>query len=479
MRHLIRPLRRLQWKLTLSYALITTLSMLLVEILAIAVIFLVVNLDLPQIILSSLQQQSLQASSYFVHGAPDREALNAWLNIPNPYAAGSYQSGYLTVVNRQGQVIASVGNKAIPPGIALQTRLSAGGAANLHAVLLGTAKVGGLVNRDANGTLVVIVPIMGKDKQVQGALIQQVGSVEQANAYWVSFYGVYIILPSSLGIIIFAGILGIISGFLTARSFTRRFKKLSLAADNWSRGDFSVFADDSSADELGQLTRRLNGMAAQLQLLLATHQKLASLEERNRLARDLHDSVKQQIFAVAMQLGVAKTLLKHDVDKAQEHLNEAESLVRQTQQELTALIRELRPAALEDKGFVAALRELVTRWSQQTGIAADMQVEGERSLPLLVEEALFRVAQEALANVARHSQAASIQVQLQWKQDEVILSLSDNGQGFDVAATAGQGVGLLSMQERMKSLGGNMSIESVPGQGTSVTARYEHIGVGV
>jgi len=110
---------------------------------------------------------------------------------------------------------------------------------------------------------------------------------------------------------------------------------------------------------------------------------------------------------------------------------------------------------------------------------ASIQVEGEQPLPEAVEETLFRVAQEALANVARHSHATSIQVQVRWEQDAVILSISDNGQGFDTAATARQGIGLLSMQERMKTLGGDMRIESAPGQGTSVTARCEHVGVGV
>src|SRR5579859_1436791 len=105
-----------------------------------------------------------------------------------------------------------------------------------------------------------------------------------------------------------------------------------------------------------------------------------------------------------------------------------------------ALIRELRPVALEDKGFVVALRELITRWTQKTGTVASIQVEGEQPLPEAVEETLFRVAQEALANVARHSHASSIQVQVRWEQDAVILSISDNGQGFDTAATARQGI---------------------------------------
>jgi signal transduction histidine kinase len=119
-----------------------------------------------------------------------------------------------------------------------------------------------------------------------------------------------------------------------------------------------VAVHDPSGDELGQLARRLNGMAEQVQNLLAVRQELAVIEERHRLARDLHDSVKQQIFAMAMQVAAARTLMDNNSDAARVRLTEAERLVKQAQQELTALIRELRPAALGDKGLVVALREL-------------------------------------------------------------------------------------------------------------------------
>ncbi|HEX9134693.1 MAG TPA: sensor histidine kinase [Ktedonobacteraceae bacterium] len=218
-------------------------------------------------------------------------------------------------------------------------------------------------------------------------------------------------------------------------------------------------------------------MAEQLQNLLEARQKLATLEERNRLARDLHDSVKQQIFAVSMQIGAIKVLLKRDADAAEGRLNEAEKLVRQAQQELTSLIRELRPVALEGKGLVAALRELATGWTQQTTIVANLRVEGTQGLPLTVEEALFRVAQESLANVARHSKATLVQMILTITDDTVTLSIADNGQGFDTNRQGHLGVGLLSMQERMKVLGGDVQVESTPGKGTRIVAYCNRLGV--
>jgi NarL family two-component system sensor histidine kinase LiaS len=184
-----------------------------------------------------------------------------------------------------------------------------------------------------------------------------------------------------------------------------------------------------------------------------------------------------------MQIGATKVLLKRDVNAAEVRLNEAEKLVRQAQQELTSLIRELRPVALDGKGLIAALRELVTDWTKQSNIVATLRVEGvegtqsAQTLPLTVEEALFRVAQEALSNVARHSNATLVQVTLTTTDDAVTLSVTDNGQGFDTAHEGRLGVGLLSMQERMKALGGDVQVESTPGKGTHIVAHCKRLGI--
>jgi two-component system, NarL family, sensor histidine kinase LiaS len=236
-----------------------------------------------------------------------------------------------------------------------------------------------------------------------------------------------------------------------------------------------MFVQDLSGDELGQLTNQFNRMAGQLQKLLQTHQALATLEERNRLARDLHDSVKQQVFALAMQVSSAKMLLDRDVEAAREQLVEAEQLVYQSQQELTALLSELRPSALDGKGLALALSGFVTQWTRQTGITANVQVEGEHTFPLATEEALFRVAQEALANVARHSHATAVQVSLKSEREAVTLCVSDNGRGFDPHTTKNGGMGLYSMRERIELVGGHMHIESAAGKGTTITARCEQV----
>jgi NarL family two-component system sensor histidine kinase LiaS len=268
------------------------------------------------------------------------------------------------------------------------------------------------------------------------------------------------------------GIIGAVFGFLTARGLTRRIRTMAEAADAWSQGDFSPVARDNSGDELGQLSRRLNRMAEQLQNLLEARQELAAVEERNRLARDLHDSVKQHVFATAMQLATARTLVDADPAAAKAHLAEAEQLTKQSQQELTGLIQELRPAALADRGLGDALRQYAADWSRRAQITAEVRVQGKRPLPLATEQTLFRVVQEALANVARHSRARRADVHLAFAETAVTLTIRDDGQGF-APETTGFGMGLDSMRERVEALGGAWTVTSQPGAGTTVEATVE------
>jgi signal transduction histidine kinase len=209
-------------------------------------------------------------------------------------------------------------------------------------------------------------------------------------------------------------------------------------------------------------------LVEELQATQAKLQELAVLEERNRLARDLHDSVKQQVYAISMQLGAARALLD-DGNQAYGPVTEAERLARQAGAELTTLIRELRPPSLERKTLVAALEDYVNQWSRQNRIAAEVQANGVPSIPESGADTLFRVAQEALANVARHSQARSVHVELTHQVDEIALIIEDDGAGFDRGHVE-KGVGLDSMRERLEETGGHLEISSEKGQGTKVVA---------
>ncbi len=474
-----RPFRQLRGKLTVSYTVTSAVTFLLIEVTLITTIFLFISFDVPFFLLNALKQQTPQVVPYFVHETPDREAVATWLRVTSSSSTNQGPLNgrpiLLAVVDAQGKTIASVGSRPVPADVPMQNQLSAHDRANLQSVLHDAKGRSGAVSQGTDGTLVAIAPIVGEQGNVQGALVMKIARLDPLQVL-SGFLG--LIVVSMIVVTTIAAITGMASGYLTARGLTRRLKSLSAAADKWSRGDFSILTHDDSGDELGQATRQLNRMAEQLQNLLQTRQKLATLEERNRLARDLHDSVKQQVFAIGMQLGATKVLLKRDVNAAETRLDETEKLVRQAQQELTSLIRELRPAALEGKGLAVALRDLATQWAGQTDIVANVRVEDIQPLSLAVEEALFRVAQEALANVARHSKATLVQIILTTTEETVTLSISDNGQGFDAARPEYRmGVGLFSMQERLKVLGGEAQIESTPGKGTRIIANCKRLSV--
>ncbi len=294
--------------------------------------------------------------------------------------------------------------------------------------------------------------------------------------------------------ILIASVVGTLTGLLITRNVTRRLRRITQAAEAWSKGDFAVAVRDPTRDEIGQLGQDLNGMAEQLHTLLATREELAAIEERNRLARDLHDSIKQNVFATALLIGAARAHLPPDTPgtgpsgsaplapglpasgSAQTYLAEAEALAEQTRQELTALIRELRPARLEDKGLAIVLRDYAEDWSRRMGIAVSVHVQGERIIALDIEEALFRVAQEALANIAQHSGAEHVTIHLIWDGAQVRLTIADDGAGFDVAHVGGRGVGLASMRERVAAHDGSLSITSTAGA-TTVEAMIPLQGV--
>ncbi len=307
-----------------------------------------------------------------------------------------------------------------------------------------------------------VVPLEDEDGRVAGALV---GTVRVPNLTGALLIGVGV---SAVLLMLPAALLGTLFGFVTAWGLTRRLRRLARAAQRWSGGDFSVTVEDRSKDELGQLSRELNSMAAELDGLMQTRGELATLETRNRFARDLHDSVKQQIFATSLQVAAARALIQEDRDAAEAHLAQAEELVKGTQKELNVLIHEMRPAALEGKGLAGALRDYAEAWSRGSEIPSEVRIQGERETPLEVEQAMiFRVAQEALANVAKHSAASRAEVNLSYGPDALTLRVVDDGRGFDPSKPNG-GFGLKSMGERMEGLGGYVDVESGPGLGTRV-----------
>jgi signal transduction histidine kinase/ligand-binding sensor domain-containing protein len=216
-----------------------------------------------------------------------------------------------------------------------------------------------------------------------------------------------------------------------------------------------------------ELERQVQERTVEIERLFEKTKELAVIEERNRLARDLHDSVKQKAFAAMAQLGTAQAVVVKNPEAAKQHLEEAETLVSDVIEELTFLIQEMYPLVLKEKGLISVLQSYIYEWQARNSIQANLEVIDERRIDIQIEQALFRIIQEALSNVARHSGARKVDLSLQFSKTKIDLTIIDNGCGFDKTTHLG-GVGLQSMQERTCMINGKLQIMAVPGQGTTI-----------
>jgi len=213
----------------------------------------------------------------------------------------------------------------------------------------------------------------------------------------------------------------------------------------------------------------------------------AQEKERRRIARELHDGVGPALASLNIRLRTARKLLERDHHPVAEEIEELAELAQANIQDIRRLIHDLRPAALDELGLVPALREYVARYQEEQGLEVALALpalpvpsvaegspvegpEGDKRLPAPLETALFRIAQEALNNVAKHAQAQRVEVAMTRDRGGVTLRVADDGRGFDPQAPRpGTHLGLWSMRERVEQLGGQFEVESAPGRGTKLT----------
>ena len=215
----------------------------------------------------------------------------------------------------------------------------------------------------------------------------------------------------------------------------------------------------------------LLSIAVERARLFAESTRLGAVEERNRLAREIHDTLAQGLTATALQLESADALLDAGSERAHEPLRRALSLTHSNLEEARRSVLDLRAAPLEGRPLSEALRALVDRWEAQTGISARYRaVNGSRPLPPSVEAALYRICQEALTNVATHAEAGRVIVRLVATPEQVRLAVEDDGRGFETSKVPGDRHGLVGMRERAEVLGGALEVHSEKGAGTRIEA---------
>jgi two-component system sensor histidine kinase UhpB len=202
-----------------------------------------------------------------------------------------------------------------------------------------------------------------------------------------------------------------------------------------------------------------------------TARLLGSIEaERQRIGRDLHDNTGQILAAALLKIDLTERWLKSDHAVARETLHSARDLLVQAFDQLKAAVYDLRPAMLDDLGLAAALRWYAKARVEQAGLEVVMHLDSASRLAAPLETALYRVGQEALANVVEHAAATRVELGLEIRPGYVTLTVFDNGRGFDVEQARGRGLGLPSMRERVAQFGGNFNVVTEPDAGTRVYA---------
>ena len=271
--------------------------------------------------------------------------------------------------------------------------------------------------------------------------------------------------PTVFGFLV---VFGLASSIFLAWWVTRRLNRVARAATAWSRGDFSDRIADRSRDELGGLSSLLDRMALDLRGLMRSRAQLATLAERQRLARDLHDTVKQKAFALNLQLATARRVIGEA--QGAERLEQAQRLTQQIQQELAQILDELR-ASDGELPLIERLRQRAIEWSHTSGLMPAFALDDLPPLPGQQEESLLRIVDEALANILRHAGATRVEIALRREADRVRLVIADNGRG--IAADRVSGMGLGNMRERAESLpGGRFELDSSDGKGTRVAVSF-------
>ncbi len=210
--------------------------------------------------------------------------------------------------------------------------------------------------------------------------------------------------------------------------------------------------------------------------LHAKVQAMAALEERQKLARELHDSVSQVLYGIALSARTADGFLRSDPARASEALRYCLSLADAGLTEMRALILELRPELLEAEGLVAAIRKYAAALQARHGLKFELDLGDEPGIDLHVKEALYRMTQEAFHNVLRHAQAKHVTMQLEVGDRDICWEVRDDGRGFDPADPFPGHMGLQSMRERVERAGGTWEVKSAPGAGTTLRAALPRVG---
>jgi len=275
------------------------------------------------------------------------------------------------------------------------------------------------------------------------------------------------------GVFLFSLPIGITCGLVASRYVTRQLQKMNKVTESWRQGRFQARISLPNDDVLTRHSQYLNDMARDLEGYLNLKQTLAVSDERSRVARELHDTVKQKLFALGLQLATAKTQ-PDMMEAACEHILEAESITREAQSDLKEIINQLRPVGINEISFYDRIGRVADGFRRRFDVTIELRhtktVQGNSD----ATHHVLRIVQESIMNAVRHGKATHIVIEGKTDQNLTTLIVTDNGSGFDTGRKT-KGFGFVSMRERIRDLpDGTLEIKSIIDAGTQIKLSWKN-----
>lgn len=282
-------------------------------------------------------------------------------------------------------------------------------------------------------------------------------------------------------------IISVYVGFKSSGDIKDRMDYLSVLIAQLSRGNYTTKVYYSEGDEIARIGNELNELGEKLQSQVKSLQRLAdekaefaksahkaaAMEERQRLARDLHDAVSQQLFGLTMISQASLKVFDQNPVQAREYLIDIADTALKAQVEMRALLLHLRPVHLSGEKLETGIEQLINELRQKCQMDFQISIKEIGNVSEVIEEHLFRTVQEALSNTLRHAEASQVALELSKKSNDVFLRISDNGKGFDLEEDQHKktSYGLKTMKERCEEIGGTFAVRTKRGEGTYIDIR--------
>ncbi len=324
---------------------------------------------------------------------------------------------------------------------------------------------------EEGGPIWVDMPVESKEGEYLGRV--QLLYVAKFD-WWVQIGSVFRFLILALNWVIICSVpIGIACGIVAARYVTKQLQKMNEVTESWRQGHFEARIELPNDDVLTRHSQHLNDMAQDLEMYLNLKENLAVSDERNRVARELHDTVKQKLFALGLQLATAKAK-PAVMDAAGEHVLEAETITREAQHDLMEIITQLRPAGTNGTSLYDRISMIAEDSKRRFGVEVEINYSDSIQFNATTEHHVLRIVQESLMNAVRHGKANHIVVTGKIYGKTASLTIADDGEGFDAKQKTG-GFGITSMRDRVRDLpNGKFEISSAAGSGTTITLSWKN-----